>query len=550
MSKQAPASGVSRHGGGGFVQRLRRLARKRRIFADRYHALYERSSLALFELDLQGVIRRTNARLPELLGCAPEALVSKRLCDLLHPDLRDAETEGAAELPSQPGAAVPLLPLRHRDGQVVWLQVTGARLTDDGNDSGTLCVGQDMTACRRAEEDRRAASEIEAREVAERDRRLAERTREAQRMESIGRLAGGVAHDFNNRLTVILGNANLIRFGAPPESTVARYVDVIEKSAIQAAQLTQQLLGFARRDRLHHKRVDLHRLIAEAITLLSPSIPRHIRLHQDLGARDSCVLGDAAQLRQVVINLVTNAIEAMADGGDVYVTTADLTLDGATGHASVGLSPGPYVGLRIQDTGTGIAPDILKNIFEPFFTTNRTGRSAGMGLAVVYGTVRNHGGCVEVASTVRRGATFTVYLPASKVIASQVAPAPVAGGRAPARVLVVDDEDGVRDVMVGLLARLGYHTATATNGQEAVEYYRSNGDAIDLVLVDMQMPVMDGQTCCRELRKLNPQVRMLIMTGCAGRDSQAGVAVREAQGYLQKPFAAETLAQELARILS
>lgn len=535
---------------GNFVHRLQRLARRQRIFADRYRALYERSPLALFELDEQGRINRANARFLALLRGRPESFLGRRLSDLLHPAFRDAECEGAAELLMLPDAPSLLLPLQDGSGEVVWMQVTNVRLSDGEQAGGVLCVGVDMTGQRRADEARRLALDAEARAVAERDQRLAERTRDAQRMEAIGRLAGGVAHDFNNRLTVILGNANLIRFASPPDSAVARQVDVIERSAIQAAQLTQQLLGFARRDRTQHKPLDLHRVIAEALAQLNPAHHARIRLLQELAATAFWVRGDLMQLRQVVLNLISHGFEAMPQGGTLHLSTSNVELDTDACQLREGLVPGAYLALRVRDTGSGMPPEELRTIFEPFFTPRRHGRAAGMGLAVVYNTVRNHGGAMEVASARNQGVMFTAYLPVCPCPAAAAPLAAPATGGALRRVLVVDDEDGVRAVMVGILRQLGYETVTAGNGLEAVEYYRVHAAAVDVVLVDMQMPVMDGQACCRELRRLNPDVNVLVMTGCAGGASPTDTVVPGARGYLQKPFAAEVLAQELQRVLA
>jgi len=396
------------------------------------------------------------------------------------------------------------------------------------------------------EANRRLAAELAERHRAEDARRLAEeQARQAQKMEAIGLLAGGIAHDFNNLLTGIMGYADLLEL--PSADHKAEAATGIRKAAQRAAALTGQLLGFARRGKYQVVAVDLHALVHEVSGLLARTIDNRIRLEHRLESTAGHVRGDPAQLQQVVLNLAVNARDAMPDGGTITFETREVTLGAAAAQAS-SVGPGRYVALSVVDTGEGIPAEVHDRIFEPFFTTKPKGRGTGMGLAVVYGIVHNHGGNVHFDTAVGHGTRFTVLLPASDSAPAQPeAPARVPVGRG-SRVLVLDDEDVVRDAAASMLRALGYTVAKASSAVEALELVRCATQPFDLAMIDLAMPMHDGVDAVRMLRALAPDLPCLLMTGF-GHDDRVQEA-REAgfAGFLQKPFGVSELADEVSRL--
>ena len=379
---------------------------------------------------------------------------------------------------------------------------------------------------------------------------LERQVQQLQRLEAIGRLAGGVAHDFNNLLAGILGHAELLRLASQPGDPVARAVDVIEAAAQRAAQLTAQLLGFARQGRTQTVTVDINQTIQEVVDLLGRTIDKSITVHRRLAAEAPLTSGDPAQMQQVVLNLAINARDAMPEGGELTFATEEVELDPIFCSQHAGLQPGPYVVVTVADTGCGIPEEVRGRIFEPFVTTKEPGEGTGMGLAMVYGIVKNHGGAVTVYSEVGRGTTFHIYLPAASVEADEGPPdwepAPVVGA---GRILVVDDEDVVRNVVAAMLRHLGYDVVTAADGQEAVEYYQQRRDGIDLVLVDMMMPRMGGRDCFRALRDLDPAVRVVISSGYGLDGAIEGLLSDGVLGFVQKPYRVRQLSEVVAEAL-
>ncbi len=398
-----------------------------------------------------------------------------------------------------------------------------------------------------------AFEDISAQARAESEReQLEEQLHHSQKMEAIGQLAGGVAHDFNNLLSAILGYASLLRMEAPPESRVHEAALTIEQAAERAAELTRQLLGFARRGKLQNKVVDLHETLAEVNRLLERTIEKNIRIVQRLNAPRSTVQGDPSQLQQVLLNLAVNARDAMPDGGDLVFESRLVELDEEGAARFTGAVPGTYVAVSVIDVGTGIAHEHMPRIFEPFFTTKEQGKGTGMGLAMVYGIVKNHGGFVDVESEPGAGAVFTVYLPAVKRAAPGEGPAPAPEGpvSGTAHVLLVDDEDVVRRMGTAILSRLGYRVTAVTNGVEAVDYYTQHGASVDLVILDMVMPEMGGHECFRALKRLDPGVRAILSSGY-GFDGKVSELIDEGMlGFIQKPYRVAELSSLVANALN
>ncbi|MEW6280133.1 MAG: PAS domain S-box protein [Candidatus Eremiobacterota bacterium] len=368
-------------------------------------------------------------------------------------------------------------------------------------------------------------------------RRLEQQLRHSQKMEAIGTLAGGIAHDFNNILSGILGYASLLKLNAGPSGETYEAADVIEKAARRAAELTRQLLGFARGGKHQHVPVSVRRAAESVLQLLCRTIDPTVRLETDFCEGDPRIMGDPAQVELVLLNLMINARDAIGEGpGTIWVSTR------VTGERLV---------LAVRDTGCGIAPADVARIFEPFFTTKEKGQGTGMGLAMVYGIVQNHGGSIRVDSAPGRGSTFIVEFPCAAAEVPESDPAvdsrPCSGHGV---ILVVDDDELVRRMLGSLLRRLGYQVVFAADGQEACSYYAEHRERVDLVVLDMMMPAMSGPECFRGLRAINPEVRVILSTGYCLNDRAQELLDMGAVDFIQKPYQLDELSATVARALA
>jgi two-component system, cell cycle sensor histidine kinase and response regulator CckA len=372
------------------------------------------------------------------------------------------------------------------------------------------------------------------RDITER-RRLEEQLRQAGKMEAIGRLAGGVAHDFNNLLTIILGSLSLAQTAIPPESGALELLKDGEQAAQRAAELTNHLLGFARRQPLAAQALDLNRCVAETLQLLRRTIDPRVTIDVHCAANLWAVEVDGSQMSQVLMNLCLNARDALPEGGRIRIETANhhVTTEQTVGNLDA--RSGEFVRLTLSDDGPGIPADVRVRIFEPFFTTKPFGKGTGLGLALVFGIVRQHQGWIECHSAAGHGTRFDIYLPRSTKPSLQ-SPAPqvlpISGSET---ILLVDDEPLIRELGRAILGRQGYRVLLAEDGAVGVDVYRRYGDAIDLVLLDLSMPNMSGKEALSELRRLNPNVRVLIASGYSP-DQFDPAELDGVLGYISKPY--------------
>jgi len=387
------------------------------------------------------------------------------------------------------------------------------------------------------------AMDVTARKRADVEReKLQSQVRYAQKLESLGVLAGGIAHDFNNLLVAILGNADLALRDSPPESPVRPGLESIKRAAIRASDLTNQMLAYSGKGRLVVERLDISRLVEEMAHLLKVSISKNVTLRFDLDDSLPPVEADATQLRQVVMNLITNASEAIgAEQGAVQVVTGVMDADRAyIDHCRLaeGIPEGRYAYVEVSDTGCGMDDETMARLFDPFFTTKFTGR--GLGLAAVLGIVRGHRGAIRVQSSPGEGSTFRVLLPAvetGQAEAPRAAPAEgVETWRGQGTVLVIDDEEGVRSVARSMLERLGFDVLTAADGAEGLESYRQDPDRIKLVMLDVTMPRLGGEQTLREIRLLRPEAKVILSSGYPEDAAARQFAGMGLSGFIQKPF--------------
>jgi PAS domain S-box-containing protein len=374
-------------------------------------------------------------------------------------------------------------------------------------------------------------------------RQLEGRLLHMQKMDAIGQLAGGVAHDFNNQLTGVLGYAELL-IRRLEDPNLKRLAENIATAARRSADLTRKLLAFSRQGQFQCVSVDLHRLIAETVEMLLHSIDKRIRLVQQLEAPLAVVMGDPSQLQNALLNLAVNARDAMPEGGVLTFTSAhlDLTSTEAQGLGEE-LVPGAYVEIRIEDTGCGMPPAVREHIFEPFFTTKEAGKGTGMGLASVYGTVQQHQGAIAVTSQIGVGTAFRILLPLTE------APSPGEARSSGRRsdqgqrrcILVVDDEDLIRELVKTVLEDAGNEVLAVGNGHLAVDIYRQHWQRIDLVVLDVVMPELDGVEAFLAMQAINPAIRAVMASGFSINDRLQGILADGRQAFIQKPYDLERL---------
>ena len=385
------------------------------------------------------------------------------------------------------------------------------------------------------------------RDITER-KRLEARFHQATKMEAIGTLAGGIAHDFNNLLMGIQGHASLMLLHIDPSHPHFERFKRIQDFVKNGAGLTKQLLGFARGGKYEVRLTDLNELIQKSSEMFGRT-KKEIKIHREYQKGIWPVEVDPGQLEQVLLNLYVNAWQAMPRGGDLYIETSDIVLD-ENYSEPFGIRPGNYVKISVTDTGVGMDEATQQRIFDPFFTTKDIGRGTGLGLASAYGIIKNHGGIINVYSKKGEGATFNIYLPASekevpikeKKLADEIL-------RGTETVLLVDDEDGILDVGQEMLKEIGYEVLKARGGKEAVEIYSKHKDKIDVVILDMIMPDMDGGKAYDKMKEMNPNVKVLLSSGYSINGKAGEILKRGCDGFIQKPFTMHKLSGKIREIL-
>jgi PAS domain S-box-containing protein len=487
----------------------------------------DRGSEATYWMSRDGSLIYVNDRACEALGYSREELLSMKIQEI-NPDFPPERWPYHWDELRKRRIFSAESTHRAKDGHLIPVEITANYIEFDGKEYN--CVyARDITDRKRAEEE---------------SRRLQAQLIKAQKMEAIGHLAGGIAHDFNNLLTGILGYANLLSLKEGVEPEVAKAAGIIQRSAEKASQLTAQLLGFAEQGKNLTVPVELGRVIASVSGVLERTQDPRIRIVTSLRPEGGCVLGDPSQLDQVVMNLAINACDAMPRGGQLKFTAEPATLDEAFCREREWMSPGKYLLLSVSDTGVGISPENLERIFAPFFTTKTQGKGTGLGLSMVFGIVKNHGGCVDVRSEAGVGSVFRVFLPESPGDAmNEMAAMDQAFPRGRGRILLVDDQEPVREVAKDMLEALGYEVITAADGLEGVSRYRDLWREIDLVLLDMVMPNMSGGDCFRRMREINPKARVVLSSGYS-MDGSIQVVMNEGiLAFIRKPYRLDELSR-------
>jgi PAS domain S-box-containing protein len=421
------------------------------------------------------------------------------------------------------------------DGRTFEVYYTPSR-DDQGNPNGVIGVAVDVTT--------RKQFEVERND-------LQNRLAEAQKMEAVGNLAGGFAHSFNNLLAGIMGHADLLRDSSGDTAQVHRSSESIYRAAERASTLTQQLLGFAGRGKFQSTKVDVHQTIENCIRLLEPGLSQSIAIEREFSAANRSLIGDPAQIEQMFLNLIKNACESMPDGGTLTLKTCNVEYERKSPTGESDLPMREHVMVSIIDTGVGIPGHLRERVFEPFFSSKPAGLGAGMGLAMAHGIIESHGGSIRFTSRVQAGTEFNVILPCAVITTGR--PEGTANMddliKTPQQILVVDDDEIVRDMLKELLMALGYGPTCAASGFAAVEAFTTDHAKFDLVILDMLMPGMDGPECFRRLQAIDSTVPVMISSGYASNESVQGLMDGGAVGFLKKPYTIRDLSRVITECI-
>ncbi len=474
-----------------------------------------------------------NKAVCDFLKLSPEAVMASHdPFQFIHPDDRELAIENYLKRLHDEDA-LPRYNIRvvNPRGEMRWVEASGLKIMWEEKPA-ILNFYSDITERKRAEEERK---------------RLQAQLEQIQRMETIGILAGGIAHDFNNLLMAIQGNVSLGLLDTSADRPVYERLVNIEEQIRQGSELTKQLLGFARRRKYEVRPTDLNEVISIQNRMLGRT-KKEVKIQEEYDPGLWTADVDRGQIEQVLLNLYVNAWQAMPGGGDLFVQTKNSIVNGR--EASIyQVEPGKYVAISVTDTGEGMDEEVRRHAFEPFFTTRERGRGTGLGLATVYGIIKNHGGFVTVQSEKGKGSTFTIYLPASSHAIRQDHAERDSIIKGTETVLLVEDEAAVLDVNEKMLRRLGYQVLTAQSGEKAVELYNERKDDIDIVVLDLVMPGMDGNVVFKRIREMNPHARVLLASGYAVDGQTTGDAGETFSGSLQKPFSIKELSRKMRGIL-
>ncbi|NMB77147.1 MAG: response regulator [Myxococcales bacterium] len=462
-------------------------------------------------------------------------LVGKRCFEAYHLRDRHCEICPSRRTLDSGEAARESVPLTGEGGRITgWLDLYSFPLIDihTGKLTGVIEYVRDITAQRRAEDEAK---------------KLAAQLAQSQKMEAVGRLAGGVAHDFNNLLTVIMGRSDMLRREIPDAHPWAREMTEILEAAQRAASLTQQLLAFSRRQVIDPKPLDLNHIIERSGALLRRLIGEDIHVEVIAGANLPRVLCDAHQIEQILMNLTVNARDAMPDGGKLTIETSVVVIDQEYARLHPEARPGSYVMLAVSDSGCGMSSEVKAHLFEPFFTTKGRGQGSGLGLSTVYGIVRQNRGFINVYSEEGVGSSFKIYLPATSDAASVESPEPEGEPGGEETILFVEDSDPVRGFTLQALQRLGYRVLVAASLEEARGIFL--GQPVDLLLSDVILPDGNGKVLYQELSQKAPSLRVLYISGYTDNVIAHHGILEKGIAFLQKPFTAGELARALRRVL-
>ncbi|HEY3384034.1 MAG TPA: response regulator [Vicinamibacterales bacterium] len=494
----------------------------------RFRSLVGASAYGICRTTIDGLIVEANLALAVMLGLESDAgLVGQNIL----PYYQDATDRERLLVAYRAGGRVAPIELQWRraDDTPIWVRLSGRAVqSEDGVLVGLEMLVEDVTE----------------------HRQLENQFRQSQKMEAVGRLAGGVAHDFNNLLTAMLGYAEMLRDRLPEDDACRHDIEEIRKAAERGSALTRQLLTFSRKQTHERRTIDLNAVVSGFDKMLRRLIGEDIELRTLPDAQQASVRADPGQVEQVIMNLAVNARDAMPEGGCLTIETANIDLDASYARTHAEVVPGPYVMLAVSDTGCGMTPEVLSHVFEPFFTTKAHEKGSGLGLATVYGIVKQSGGHIWVYSEPDKGSAFKIYLPRVNHSAAATVPSvavqPACGSET---ILLVEDEPSVRCLSRDVLARHGYQVLVANHGREALAVAQAFNGEIDLLLTDVVMPGMNGRELVRHMLWMRPHIPVLYMSGYTDHTVMAPSILEPNTAFLQKPFTPDILVTTVRRIL-
>ncbi len=505
------------------------------ISEEKYRLLVENASEAILVIQ-DGISRFFNPKAVEFMRCSKNKLKSKPFVEMIHREDQTKVSEYFEEILQ--GEALPkICDLRviTKKGDVKWLEANAVLISWEGKPA-ILNFLTDVTERKRAQEEKEV---------------IQYQLLQAQKMEAVGTLAGGIAHDFNNLLQVIQGYGQMLLHNDNQGQQTHQGLLRIVGAARRGAQLTQQLLTFSRAVESDKRPLDLNHEVKKLKMLLERTIPKMINIELHTADDLRIVNADPIQVEQILMNLAVNAKDAMPEGGKLFIKTENVILNSEVCRLHPGATPWVYALLTVSDNGHGMAEETLAHIFEPFYTTKEVGKGTGLGLAMVYGIVKNHNGFISCTSEPADGTTFKIYLPALdqevEVPDEKEVGAPIKKGSE--TILLVDDEDFIRDLVVQVLTESGYTVLTAADGESGLELYRQQRDQIDLVLLDLIMPGIGGSKCLEELLQVDPQVRVLIASGYAVDGPTIEAIKAGARGHIGKPYDLEEMLRVIREVL-
>jgi two-component system cell cycle sensor histidine kinase/response regulator CckA len=503
---------------------VRRAEEALRVSEEKYRTLVENAAEAIFIIQDEK-IKFANPRAIALSGLTAEEISRMPFTELIHPD--DFEIAMERYRRRIQGEDIPgtqAYRYLNKSGEVLWVQMNSVLITWEGRPA-TLHFARDLTQ----------------------EKKLEAQFQMSQKMEAIGTLAGGIAHDFNNLLMGIQGHISLMLFDLDSSHPHYESLRKIEEQVKSGANLASQLLAFARRGKYEVKAADLNQIVQQSSGMFERT-KKEIKVFRKYQEKIWPVEVDRNQIEQVLLNLYVNAWQAMQEGGDLYLETQNITL-GSDYIKPFAVQPGKYVRISVRDCGVGMDKKTSSRIFEPFFTTKEMGRGTGLGLASVYGIVKNHGGFITVYSEVGHGTTFHIYLPASEreIAQERKLPREILGGKE--TVLLVDDEETIVEVIEKALLLTGYKVLVARGGEEAVQVFKKNRERIDIVILDMIMPGMGGGKVFDALRAIQPGVKVVLSSGYSIDGEASQIMARGCNGFIQKPFGIKELSQKIREVM-
>jgi len=527
----------------GAIESIRDLTDRKRVeeavqlSEEKYRTLIESTLDLVFIVDRRGIYSYVNPTLEKVTGYAASELIGRPFTYIVAPEQVKSTINRFKKGIKGEAAPAYEADLVHKNGERIPVEFLVTTLSDTkGQPTGRFGIARDITERKLAEEEK---LELET------------KLHQARKMESIGILAGGIAHDFNNLLMGMQGNVSLMLLGIDPGHPHYEKLKTIEQHVQSGAELTSQLLGFARGGKYKVKPTDLNSLVRKTSKIFGRT-KKEVTIHEKYQKDIWTVEADQGQMEQVLLNLYLNASQAMPGGGELYLQTENVTIDKKYTKPH-NIEPGNYAKISVTDTGTGMDEATRQKIFDPFFTSKKMGsvKGTGLGLASAYGIIKNHGGIIDVYSEKGAGSTFNIYLPASEAVIgdqeAEIREEKIPTGHE--TVLFVDDEEMIIDVSKEMLKTLGYEVLTARNGREAIEVYKENRDRIDIVIMDMIMPEMGGGEAYDRLKEINPDIKVLLSSGYSINGQAKEILERGCNGFVQKPYSIKDLSRTIREVL-